>query len=99
MGWGIEFEIEIYLSREDYGENKFQVEDKIEELKNAREVISSLIRMYAASSIEKILPKEWEEEPLDWLNNQIGLLEESYKEITIHIYKLRLYIEFLEEKK
>ena len=98
MGWGVEYQIDMYLSKQDYGENIFQVEDKIEELEEYINNTKTKINMFAASSISEVIPDDWKEEPIRWINKEIDELIDYLHECIIHRYQLELYKEYLQEK-
>ena len=96
MGWGIEFNADIYLSRQVFN-SKTEVEEKIEEIVQYINNSKSMLMMFASSTPKDIIPEEWEENPLDWINNQINEILDTLQEDMIKTYNLRLYLEYLEE--
>lgn len=97
MVWGIEFKSDIYLSREDYDENIELVQDEINNLEKSIQYIQKQINMFASSNPKDIIPKDWKEEPIRWINNEIDELIEQLCEHNIHQYKLNLYKDYLKE--
>ena len=94
MGWGINFTTDIYLSKVSYP-TKMSVEDKIKEYDESIDDCESQIKMYASSTPKDIIPKEWNEEPICWINERLLELFDVYYENTINRYKLSLYLEYL----
>ena len=96
MGWGTDFNTNIYLSRQIFN-GKADVEDKIDELEREVNNSKSMLKMFAASTPNDIVPEEWEDSPLDWIHNQMNEIFDTLQEDIINIYKLELYLEYLEE--
>lgn len=90
MGWGTDFTTNIYLSRQIF-KSSFQLEDKIKEIEKEISEIKSKILMYASSNIKDILPEEWNNEPIHFIQvnvtEDLDLLEEKI----IELYNLMLY--------
>ena len=99
MSWGLEFKTNIYLSRQDYGENIAQVQDKIDEIEKYIQNIQNQINMFASANPKDITPKDWEEESIRWINNEIDGLIDQLHEYIVQQYQLELYKEYLEENK
>ena len=96
MGWGIIFTTDIYLSKQSYP-NKMSVEEKIEELNKYLVEIETKIKMYASSTPKDIIPNEWNEEPIEWYNNQMSGIFEWYNDVSSQLFKLQLYLEYLND--
>ena len=99
MGWGIDFKIDIFLSKQDYGENIYQVKDAIYEIERQNEDIKTKLNMFASANPRDIIPTEWSEEPIRWLNNNVDELLSDLNENAINRHKLELYLQYLEEGK
>jgi len=95
LGWGIDFKADIYLSRQDYGSNPSQVQDAIDDLSEGIEQNESRLKMFASSNVRDIVPEEWKDQPLDWINAEINSIVGSLKEDIVHRYQLELYKESL----
>jgi len=96
MGWGINFKTNIYLSRQNFS-NKFEVINKI---KGNDEIIKKhedIFKMFASSTPKNIIPDDWNEQPIDWLNNSITDELINYNELIIENYNLSLYLNYLIE--
>lgn len=111
MGWGIEFirkiklnklkpfDALVYFHKPSFSEgNLHQIEDVIRDTKEEIETTSSQLKMFCAADPMSIIPKEWDEDPIMWLNIQIDHLINSLRENTEELYKLELYKEYLQEK-
>ena len=99
MGWGIDFNSDIYLSRQDYSENIYLVEEKINELEKENQVSKEKILMYAASTPKDVIMQT--EESTDILLNiqlEINEIFEYIRENIEQILKLTYYKEYLENK-
>lgn len=97
MGWGTEFNIEIFLSKKVFS-NKYEVEEKIEENKKWISDNISKLKMFAASNPRDIIDPEWKEEPINWLSNQIDDIISGIEEFYSENYRLDLYLEYINEK-
>ena len=98
MGWGIDFTADIYLSKQDYQENKFQVQDAIDEcILNISEYQKEL-SMYASANIQEVCDPEWISEPIAWLRSKINELTSDMLEEQTKLVNLRYYLEYLNEQ-
>lgn len=97
MGWGIQFKSDIYLSRQEYV-TKQEVQDKIDELNKDIDSYKNQIKMFASSNPKDIIPDDWKDEPIRWINNQIEELFLLIDEYTVDNYKLQLYLDYLNEQ-
>lgn len=96
MSWGTEFKTDIYLSRQSYS-SKYEVEEEMEKIENSIKDVENRIKMYVSSNPKDIIPDDWNEEPISWLNNNITEEFELYSECLIDRYKLNLYLKYLNE--
>lgn len=98
MSWGIDFKANIYLSHQDYREDKCQVQDAMDECTlNIIEYQKELL-MYASSDIQAVCDPEWISEPITWLKNKINELSNSMLEEQTKIVNLQYYLEYLQEQ-
>jgi len=97
MSWGTNFSTDIFLSRQEY-KSKFDVEDRIKELDEQINDCEVQIKMYVSATPKDIVPTEYSEEQISWLNHQINEQFEMYRESVIDRFRLVLYLEFLEQK-
>lgn len=97
MGWGITFNTNIFISKKDYNKNIYQVKDDIEELDKSISENMSMLKMYSIANIDSIVPAEWKDDSVNWLNNRINEILEEIEISIIERYKLYLYQEYLEE--
>jgi len=95
MAWGIDFETNIFLSRQEY-KNTFQVEDAIKECQEELDINKTQIQMLGAATPKDITPID--QEPLYWINSEITNAFERIEEQCIKIYQLSLYLEYLQEQ-
>jgi len=96
MGWGVNFKTDIYLSRQEYNENIFQVKEKIDNLTDNIENIKIKLSMFCAATPKDIVPLE--ETSIDWISMETQILFTEYEEIIRDRYKLYLYLDYLKEK-
>lgn len=96
MTWGTRFNIEINIIREKYL-SKSEVEETIKELVDNINDIISKIKMFATSSPSEIVPEDWNDEPINWINNEINDLFIYYDEYLSRHHNLNLYLEYLNE--
>lgn len=100
MGWGIDFEASIYLSRQDYQENVELIKDEILELEKGINSSKEKILMYAAATPKDVSMQT--EESVDIISNIQVELNEAFdyiRESTEKILNLTYYQEYLENKK
>ncbi len=100
MAWGIDFLSNIYLSRQDYQENPYQVEDRIDELEEEINNINTKINMFAVAKPKDIVPNDWAEDGdiILWINKEVDELIEQLHDSIVHKYQLTLYLEYLNER-
>jgi hypothetical protein len=96
MTWGTRFNTEIYLLREKYS-SKSDVDETIGELSNKINNIISKIKMFASASPSEIVPEDCNDEPINWINNEINELLIQYDELSLRHNNLLLYSEYLKE--
>ena len=91
MSWGTEFTVDIYLDRTSFN-CKQDLVDAIEIVSESIVDIEDKLRMYAISNVKDIVPKEWEDEPVRWVHDQIEELLTDYKEYTERLVNLKHYL-------
>lgn len=96
MGWGIDFNSDIFLSRQSYS-SKGEVEDKINEISESIADCESKLKMYAIATPKDVVSTEDSENIVNFLNNEILELLEEHEDLIIDRFKLNLYLEFLNE--
>jgi hypothetical protein len=97
MGWGTDFNVDLFLSKEQYS-NLGTLEEAIESEELFKTSLEKQILMWASSNVKDIIPKEWKDEPITFINNNVGELLQNYDETCIHIYNLLLYKKSLNKK-
>lgn len=96
MGHGTSFTIDIFL-RSQHFRDKSDVEDKIEETKDYIGKLKEQINMFASSNPRDVIPTDWKDEPIRWIQNQVNELLESLEEQLFELHRLDLYLEYLNE--
>ena len=66
--------------------------DAIEIVEKNIKLIEDKLHMYAISNVKDITPKEWEDEPVRWVHDQIEELLTDYKEYTERLVNLKHYL-------
>lgn len=102
MSWGIDFTADIYLSRQNYHENVYEVEEKIEELKDYNQDIKERMLMMLMGGVNSVNLNDCEGNPcdgVDVLHNKFCELLNLYDENNGKIYDLAHYKTYLEENK
>jgi len=94
MAWGTDFIAEVYLSKLIFN-NEIAVQNKIDENINEMEDAKQRIKMFVSSNPSDIIPNEWNDSPIDWLNNSINDLFEAIIKLTEENVRLYQYIEYL----
>lgn len=97
MSWGTDFKADIYLSRQMYN-GVWEVKDRIEEIDKELAEIGGKLKILSGATPKDIIPDEWKESPVQWINNEIETLLDDYQENLIHRYTLNLYLRYLEDE-
>ena len=101
MAWGVEFTADIFLSRQDYGENVYRVQDEIDELKKYSADLKERMLMLVAGGKDMVNTKDCENnecDAVDILHTRFNDMLELYDEYQSSLYNLYLYKEYLENK-
>jgi hypothetical protein len=94
--WGIDFKADIFLSRQEYS-TKYAVESRIKELDELIFECEAALKMYASATPKDIVPPDFLEEPIDWINRQIDEQFQMYQEYLRDRHNLELYLEYLDD--
>ena len=92
MSWGTDFVAEIYLSRQTFS-NIYEIESKIDSNNKHIESIKQRIMMYTSANPSELVPEDWEEDSILFLNQRVNELIEELEEYTLDNYRLELYLE------
>ena len=101
MAWGVEFTADIFLLRQDYGENVYRVQDEIDELKKYSADLKERMLMLVAGGKDMVNTKDCEgidTDAVDVLHLKFNDMLELYDEYKSKLYDLYLYKEYLENK-
>lgn len=90
MGWGTSFTAELYLSKKVF-KHKYELESAIEYCEDEIENIKSNIHMYASSNINDVVPKEFENEKISFIQREMSQLLRDLQDETIKLHLLRIY--------
>jgi len=94
MAWGTDFIAEVYLNKLIFN-NEIEVQNKIDENINEIEDAKQRIKMLVSSNPSDVIPDEWNDSPIDWLNNSVNDLFLTIIQLTEENVKLYQYIEFI----
>lgn len=99
MGWGTNFNTDVYLSRMTFTDVN-DVKDKINENNNYISDLLSQIKMIGSANPKDIIPEDWKEEPIRWISNEIDSLMEQILDFERENVRLNQYEDYLlfEEK-
>lgn len=94
MGWGITLYPQIYYSKVDF-RSKYDIEEEINETKNVIKMLEDkLLSLVLTTEPNKIVPKDTEGSPLDWILNEyrdiMGGYDCSLKDYYYKLWKLEL---------
>lgn len=98
MSWGTDFTADVFLSHKSF-DNEHQVKDVIENCQENIVRAEQLLTMMCSSTPKHIVPSDWKDDILLWLQNQSREQIEVIKEESLHLFKLNLYYELLLERK
>lgn len=100
MGWGTQFDADIYLSHESI-RTKLELEECIEEVENDIQHIREKLMMFCAAGLNSMPKKDVEGndmEPISMLHYELKELLEWYNECLIKRYQYSLLKEDWDEK-
>ena len=98
MSWGTSFNTEIHLNRKIF-QSKYEVEDYIKELEENINKDQTLLKMFVSSNIKDIVPKDWDEEPINFINHEIDKILEQLIEDLNDLQDVNRYLDYLIENK
>ena len=96
MGWGIDFKADIFLYKQNYQENVYQVIDAIDEYEKDIANYEKSILIHCATNLKDIVPEEWKDDSVVWLNNIITEMLNEIQTLSKEKLKLELYKKYLE---
>lgn len=97
MGWGTAFQCEIVINKEHY-QSLYEVEDRIKDLEDFNSKLESEILMYASANPKDIVPKDWEDQAINFIKTEINAALEILKENNDLLFKLYLLKENFDKK-
>ena len=92
MSFGVEYTAELYLNRAHF-QNRDEVEDAIEEAKEELQYAKNKMLIWAAGNVKDLVPEEWKDDPVMYINNEIKENFDDIEEIIRRLMKLELLLE------
>ena len=86
MGFGTDFEINIFLNKQKY-RTKEEVKEKIKGLEDYMYSVKCKLKMFASSNLSETVPKDWNDEPINWLHREIGSILETIEEYQYELFR------------
>lgn len=96
MAWGIDFKADIFLNRETYS-NISELKDAIYDSEKELQEIRDRIYMLTSSRPKDIVPEEWKDDVLTYLQTEVNRLFEEYDSMSEILLKRKLYLEYLKD--
>lgn len=97
MGWGVDFTVDVFLSKETYG-TQLELEDVIKEAEEYQQKMINRVMMLVSSNPKDIVPEEWRDQPIDFLHTEIDNLMGEILEQERLLVKRYMYLEYVKEK-
>ena len=99
MSWGIDFKTNIFLNKISFNKhNELQeVSDCILEHEQICKDAETLIKMYASSNVADIVPSDWEDDKIGYINFSLNPILENLEDERFILFQLRLYKQYLED--
>jgi hypothetical protein len=96
MSFGTDFKVDIYISRKTFTSIE-EVQEYRNELEEEIVRYKSRLQMYVSSNPKDIIPNEWKEEPIRWLQDESLELLTIIEENLNLLFKIDHYLEYLKE--
>lgn len=94
MSWGIDFTTNIFISHINV-DNKYELQEKIDELKKSIEDITAKLKMFAVSNSKDVAPKDLDYSLIDYISTEVDNLVDELLDCQVTLYKLLLYQDYL----
>lgn len=101
MSWGINFTADIFLSRQDYGENVYAVQEEIDSLLRQNQSLKERMMMMITGGVSSVCTKDMdgnECDPVDILHAKFSDLLTMFDENNTRIIDLGYYKQYLENR-
>ena len=101
MGWGINFTADIYLSRQNYNENIYEVQEEIDRLEEVNRGYKEQMLMMVMGGASSVFTKDVEGnecDPVGVLHSKFNDILGYYEDNLSKIIDLCYYREHLEKK-
>lgn len=102
MSWGINFTADIFLSRQDYGENVYAVQEEIDSLVRQNRSLKERMMMMVTGGVSSVCTKDMdgnECDPVDILHAKFSDLLTMFDENNTRIIDLGYYKQYLENRR
>jgi len=96
MGFGTEFKADIYISRKVFT-SIAEVQDYRSELEDDIITDKAKVLMYVSATPKDVIPDDWKDEPIRWLQDQLVELLRNIEENLNLLFKIDHYLEYLKE--
>lgn len=101
MSWGIDFTADIFLPRQDYGENVYAVQEEIDSLMQQNQSLKERMMMMVTGGVSSVYTKDVEGDecdPVDVLHTKFSELLAMFDENNTRIIDLGYYKQYLENR-
>jgi len=96
MGFGTSFKTEVYLNRLTFS-HLSEVEEKVEDRRLHIEDIKRRLLMFASANVRDIIPDDWKDEPINWVNNNVDDLLSDFVTNVRELMHLEAFLEYVKE--
>lgn len=96
MSWGIDFKADVFLKRMSIN-NIEHLKDIIQEEEDNLKDYKEQIMMFVSSTPSDVIPDEWNDAPIKFLQLELNSIFEQYKETIMLLKDLYYYKEYLED--
>jgi len=96
MGYGTSFKTEVYLNRQLFS-HLLEVEDRVEDRRLQIEDAKRRLLMFASANVRDIVPDDWKEEPINWVNNHVVDLVADLIIDVRELVQLEAFVEYVKE--
>lgn len=101
MSWGIDFTADIFLPRQNYGENVYAVQEEIDSLVRQNQGLKERMMMMVTGGVSSVYTKDMDDnecDPVDILHTKFSDLLAMFDENNTRIIDLGYYKQYLENR-